>query len=283
MNAEVDIVIPVFNGMPYLRRAVASALGQSFTRLRVTVVDNASTDGTWEWLKQLEATDQRLRLIRNSENIGMIPNMRKSFDVIEAERYCFLCADDMLFSRESIAVASGIMNADSLVGAVYSDMAYIDTTDRVLLRRRVRREGAFSALDVGRESIMQGRNLFGIPVLAKKSLIPKHAFDGSLVYTADIDMALEMGERSTSWYHPETLIANRYHGRNATGKLHRTAEKEFHSIALRHGFSFSAFNRMAMKFLHARTRLLKDIFLLYAGWSGQRSASRHGGSHGLYD
>ena len=47
----VSIVIPVYNGMPYLPDAVGSALAQDYEPIEVVVVENGSTDGSAEWLR----------------------------------------------------------------------------------------------------------------------------------------------------------------------------------------------------------------------------------------
>ena len=51
MTGLASIVIPVYNGMPFLPEAVASALAQDYRDLEVVVVENGSTDGTAEWLR----------------------------------------------------------------------------------------------------------------------------------------------------------------------------------------------------------------------------------------
>ena len=56
----VSIVIPVFNGMPYVQDAVRSALRQTYKNLEIHVLDNSSDDGTAPWLMSLE--DPRLRV-----------------------------------------------------------------------------------------------------------------------------------------------------------------------------------------------------------------------------
>ncbi|MGI9293304.1 MAG: glycosyltransferase family 2 protein, partial [Pseudomonadales bacterium] len=53
MNADkksprVSIVLPVFNGERYLRRAIESILDQTYADFELLICDNASTDTTEE-------------------------------------------------------------------------------------------------------------------------------------------------------------------------------------------------------------------------------------------
>jgi glycosyltransferase involved in cell wall biosynthesis len=45
---RVSIVIPVYNAAEFLGDALASALGQTHPDVEVIVVDDGSTDGSWE-------------------------------------------------------------------------------------------------------------------------------------------------------------------------------------------------------------------------------------------
>ena len=49
----VSVVIPVYNGEPYLAEAVDSVLRQSYRRFEILVVDDGSTDGTAELVRSI--------------------------------------------------------------------------------------------------------------------------------------------------------------------------------------------------------------------------------------
>jgi glycosyltransferase involved in cell wall biosynthesis len=266
MSQQIDIVIPVYNGMPFIREAVESCLTQSAAGLTITVIDNASTDGTWEWLTTVAQRDNRINLLRNSTNIGMGPNIRRCLQNIKAERFSFLCADDKLFSKNSLAIASAIMDANPSVGVVYSDMAYVDARGRVIWRRRSARSGPFSSREVGWKSILEGRNLFGIPILTKTALLAEVQFEESLTYAGDVDFAIRIGMLCTSWHHPDFLIANRYHDRNATKNLHRLAREQFLAIAKRNGYHLTTLDFFRMSASCTKTWILKILFLYYAAF-----------------
>jgi len=264
MNADLEVVIPVFNGMPYLEQAVMSCLCQVDVNLTVTVIDNASTDGTWDWLCAAADEDSRLNVIRNQSNIGMIPNIKKCFSQIRSPNFCFLCADDKLISNTALSKAFQILNCHNNVGVVYSDLVYSDSINRILLKRKFRRSGIFSARELGYKCVLEGRNLFGIPLLTRSCLLEKVEFDESLSYAADIDFALQIGALTGSWHLPEFLIANRYHGGNATGRLQGQALTQFTIIAERYGYSLKRISRLKMRIFTYKNTLLRSLFLQYA-------------------
>jgi glycosyltransferase involved in cell wall biosynthesis len=92
-DSLVTIAIPTYNRCGTVARAVASALAQTHREIEVVVLDNASTDGTEELVGSLEERDGRLRYVRRSENIGLVPNLDSAFRE-GAGDYVMLLADD---------------------------------------------------------------------------------------------------------------------------------------------------------------------------------------------
>jgi glycosyltransferase involved in cell wall biosynthesis len=88
------VAIPVFNRPSLIRHAIDSAMAQDVDGLEVLVVDNCSTDNTWDVLQ--EYRDERLRLVRNSENLGLVGNMNRCLELASGRYLRFLCSDDRL-------------------------------------------------------------------------------------------------------------------------------------------------------------------------------------------
>ena len=63
-----SVIMPLYNKAPYVRKAVESVVGQTYSNWELVVVDNGSTDGSGEVVANI--SDSRIRLIRLEENIG---------------------------------------------------------------------------------------------------------------------------------------------------------------------------------------------------------------------
>lgn len=94
MPPIVSVVIPVFNRRNIVSGAIQSALGQDIDGLEVVVVDNCSTDGTWEFLQTLR--DPRLKIFRNTENLGLFGNFTRCVELATGKYCTILCSDDRL-------------------------------------------------------------------------------------------------------------------------------------------------------------------------------------------
>lgn len=94
----VSIVIPVYNRREILFESVESALSQGYGNFEVVISDNCSNDGTWEECVRCYNSDTRVVLVRNSENIGPVPNWLSAVRAARGTYVKILFSDDLLLS-----------------------------------------------------------------------------------------------------------------------------------------------------------------------------------------
>lgn len=93
--ATVDIIIPVYNRQALVREAIASALAAtSDVPVEIIVVDDASTDGTWDVLRAYN--DPRIRCFRMDANSGQSAARNRGLDLARGTFVKFLDSDDIL-------------------------------------------------------------------------------------------------------------------------------------------------------------------------------------------
>lgn len=92
----VTTVIPTYRRPKLLRRAILSALGQTYPHVRVCVYDNASGDETEAVVRKLALQDSRVRYHRHQENIGSYPNFNFGIREVTTPYLSLLSDDDVL-------------------------------------------------------------------------------------------------------------------------------------------------------------------------------------------
>lgn len=92
----VSILIPVYNRQNLVATALESAIAQTYENIEVVVVDNCSTDHTYDVITSFAARDGRVRCYRNSENIGPVPNWIKCLEYSRGDFVKILFSDDWL-------------------------------------------------------------------------------------------------------------------------------------------------------------------------------------------
>jgi glycosyltransferase involved in cell wall biosynthesis len=272
-NREIQVYIPVYNDIAFLPDAIASVLAQRDVDVEIVVSDNASTDGTSEWLAKLAATEPRLVVHRNGQNVGMMANLNRFRDLITSEFYMLLCSDDRLGSPDALSSALRVMREAPDVVSVYADMVYIDGLGRGLATRSFGRNGRFDALSVLRASILSGRNLFGIPLLHRREAGAAIAYPDAMTYVADVYHSAKCADHGGLFHLPRKLIHNRFTGGNATSKLYRTTLIQFGALAEDFRIELSPAERMLQRIQINKTIFGKAAFLRYAAWRS-RAARR---------
>lgn len=109
----VSIVIPLFNSEKFIKSCVLSCLEQEYENLEVLVIDDGSTDGGFEIVKEIAKDDSRVVAIHTS-NKGVSSARNTGIKKSHGEYVCFVDADDCLDKRfiKTMAEYMHNLNAD---------------------------------------------------------------------------------------------------------------------------------------------------------------------------
>jgi GT2 family glycosyltransferase len=120
------VVIPTYNRRAILERTLDALGEQSRRDFRIVVVDDGSTDGTWEWLETRSATAQppALSIVRQA-NRGQGQARNRGVRQVGEALVLFL-GDDVIPRRELVAEH---LAAHARLGAEYPRLAVVGFTD----------------------------------------------------------------------------------------------------------------------------------------------------------
>lgn len=121
----VSVGLPVFDGMPYVERALESLLAQDVADLEIVVCDNASTDGTGALVEEMAARDDRIRYVRNQTNIGGARNFNRAFRLSTGRYFRWACADDFV-SPGVISACLAALEEDPSTVLAYPQTVLVD-------------------------------------------------------------------------------------------------------------------------------------------------------------
>ena len=90
---KISVIMPTYNAsVPFLKEAVESILNQSFGEFEFIVIDDGSTDGSWEYLNSID--DKRLKLIHNETNLGITKSLNIGMKTAKGKYIARMDSDD---------------------------------------------------------------------------------------------------------------------------------------------------------------------------------------------
>jgi glycosyltransferase involved in cell wall biosynthesis len=92
---EVSVVIVVYNGERFIRRAVDSVINQTLNDFELVVIDDGSSDQTSQILNSY--TDKRIKMVRNPTNLGISVSANRGIGLARSNLVARLDADDEMF------------------------------------------------------------------------------------------------------------------------------------------------------------------------------------------
>lgn len=160
----VSVVVPVFNGMPYLADLVASLTAQTYEDLEIVFSEGGGTDGSLDYLKTL--TDQRIRIIEQPLGTSAALNWTKATQAGSGEFIKLVCQDDLLAPDAIEKQVKDLEQHPQAVMAI-AQRDIVDAKGKLLYPKRGCQKleaGAIQGITALETAYLQGTNVLGEPL-----------------------------------------------------------------------------------------------------------------------
>ncbi|HOW58899.1 MAG TPA: glycosyltransferase family 2 protein [Candidatus Omnitrophota bacterium] len=125
MKTLISIVMAVYNGEKYIEEQVKSILSQTYTHFELLIGDDASTDATVSIVERIARSDPRIKIHKNSKNLGSERNFLNLLRFTAGEFVCFSDQDDY-WQPQKLAVLFQLLMKDARNMLAYSDLEICD-------------------------------------------------------------------------------------------------------------------------------------------------------------
>ena len=129
MKYDVTIGIPVYKSKDFIRRALESALAQTYHSIEFLLVDDAGGDGSLTIMQEIQQTNQRgtdVRIISHDTNMGVSASRNQIIDEAKGKYLYFMDSDDVI-SKDTISLMmENIRKYDAEI--VFGSYEKIETT-----------------------------------------------------------------------------------------------------------------------------------------------------------
>lgn len=225
----VSVLTPAYNAGSYLAQTIEGVLNQTYENFEFIIINDCSTDNTYEIAKSYAEKDRRVRLVDNKENLGIAGNRNKAISLAKGEYIVWQDADDISVPTR-IEKQVAFMENHPEVGICGGYLRFFDSTG-VLGVRKYEAEDRLLRQTIFRFS----------PVAQPAAIIRKSAvdyagkYDLAVVPAEDLDMSFRIGIKYKFANIPEVLVEYREHPNSAT--FSKLKKMELNTIKIRNKYA----------------------------------------------
>jgi glycosyltransferase involved in cell wall biosynthesis len=250
---KVSVVMSVYNNESYLRESIQSILRQTFRDFEFIIIDDASTDNSWETLQAFASQDSRIRLIRNTENLGLTRSLNIGLKRAQGKYIARQDADDISMPWRFSKEVAFLDNNPQAV-AVSGNVEGIDMNGRS--HGKTTREGD---PDLVAWFLMFYNHVVGhsLVMFRRQVAIELSGYDETKRYSQDYELWLRMAEKGDIALLRDALLQWRFHQDNISSRTFSAQEQ----IALDEA-------RKSLTKLTARQWTVEEVNRLKQFWLG---------------
>ncbi len=132
MNKLVSIIIPNYNNEKYIVRCLDSILQQTYENIEVIIIDDGSTDNSWNIINQYRTRDNFTIVKQYNMNASVARN--KGIELSRGEYLFFLDSDDYIFSDaiEKMVHTYNEINIDLVIG----DFCLVEENEKLIRKEK---------------------------------------------------------------------------------------------------------------------------------------------------
>lgn len=121
-EALVSIILVNYNGIEHLQKCLPTLARQIYKNVEVVLVDNASVDGSVDWVKR---TYPKIKIIINKKNLGFAEANNVGYKYTRGD-YILLLNNDTKATPNFIVESLKLFETDDKIGCVQSKIVFMD-------------------------------------------------------------------------------------------------------------------------------------------------------------
>jgi glycosyltransferase involved in cell wall biosynthesis len=137
MAKLVSIILPTYNTGKYIVEMLESISNQTYSPIQLVIVDDNSTDGTYEkikeWKKEHETISFEIDLIKNNNNFGLTQSVNIGYDKCKGE-YIFLSDHDDIWEINKVEKQVELLENSHITSICFHDREIIDSKNNTLCK-----------------------------------------------------------------------------------------------------------------------------------------------------
>ena len=205
---KISIILIFYNDAKYLAKSIESLLNQTYKTFELIMLDNGSSDGSYDIAHKYEQQDSRIKIIRAKDNYHNIAsNFKKLLDLSTGQYVKFFCADDIMLPN-CLSQQFEILQKNKKYIACFANMQYIDDNGKTLKQsyNSIVKNNRYEYLN----HIFYSYQSFAFPTaMIKKSVLTNKMLDPRLMHFFDVKLWINLLKQGEIFVINEKLVEYR--------------------------------------------------------------------------
>jgi glycosyltransferase involved in cell wall biosynthesis len=217
LSTPISVILPVYNGGEYLMLSVQSVLEQSVDDFEFLILDDCSTDGSWNYINSIG--DPRVSVFKNDKNSGLFFNLNFLIKKSKSRLIKLWSQDDIMY-KNCLETVIEFHQKYPEIGFSYSGRDIIDRKGEIIRRNDEDKTPEIISTDLHALIAFFTGSIAGniANVCLNSTALDKIGlFKEDMKISADFDMWVRLAEYYSTGFIRDSLIQLRDH----TGQLSR--------------------------------------------------------------
>lgn len=250
---KISVCMATYNGGKYIIEQLESILAQTLAPNEIIIVDDCSTDNTWQILQKYASLNAQIKIFKNNINSGVTKTFERALSLTIGDYVALADQDDYWLSNKLEVLANNI-DANLLI---YSDYYIVDNKLNVLFK------SSHEVLPYHDGSLSMFYLRCNVPGCA--TLYSRKLLDLALQFPEDIIshdhylviVAKYLGEIK---YINQKLLKYRQHSHNVSGGIYQKNYDEMIAYFIKHSKFCTVFLKSKFHFEKKELIIIKNYF-----------------------
>lgn len=207
---KVSVLMPNYNAEKYIWDSIRSILEQTFTDFEFIIIDDCSTDWSWEIIQEYAKKDDRIIALKNEKNLKICKTLNKWLEIAKWEYIARMDSDDIA-EKDWLEKVFKKISSDEKIWVCWANFEIIDWNSQKIWEKK------FPETNEECKKSIWFRNPFAhnTVIFRKKCYEEFGWYDDDFVYAEDLELWIRFWQKYEFYNIQENLVQYRIFGWNS--------------------------------------------------------------------
>lgn len=200
----ISVILSVYDHEIYIKKCIQSILDQSYKDWELIIIDDGSTDKSFNELKKFEQNDVRIKIIKNEKNQGLPNSLNHAISVSNGEFIIRVDADDIcLQNRFEVLIDNITKKENSNIDVLGSNAYFVNKENKIIGQSSM----PINSEDFKKEIYKRNPFIHSSVIIRKSFLLKNNLYDKKFIKAQDYDLWLR-GYKYNNYKNLEKILLN---------------------------------------------------------------------------